>query len=410
MDNKSKETKSAAEKYFTDGEHFIDLDNSRRYYYGLSSINPEWDMEVRFSVTHNLYKRSEIYFEGDTVKKLIYEEYYSTSGDKGYLESDMDVKTRERKYIIPKTDRGKEKSLTPSALKVPTYMTSQLWVHLGKKCSTISSYNSSNDQQLPLPCVHLDTKEDFARYTEEYIASLPNDYDIQLENFRNKKRVTVKFRAGDIFRVQLTPTLYTYALILAKVREIEKWSEITREHPIVRTMMQPIVYRQYAIVTDNPEMTAEQLADIPLLEMKIGADNDILWETYPIVCSKKLEKSDVDFGFAVDPQSGTVVWGLSMHPFTEQELDGIQALNFHTMLDCATGLTHMTYGVGLGISVNRNNYTMGRIPIVLTEADKCKQKIAEAVGLNPDNAYDEFAEKYGGITRQQFIKLITERC
>ncbi|MBE6901799.1 MAG: hypothetical protein E7478_04940, partial [Ruminococcaceae bacterium] len=80
-------TKSAAESYFRDGEHFIDLDDRMRYYYGLSPLDPSWDREVRFSVTHDLRKRTEIYFEGDTVKKLIYEERFGDSSYRGYVES-----------------------------------------------------------------------------------------------------------------------------------------------------------------------------------------------------------------------------------------------------------------------------------------------------------------------------------
>lgn len=62
-------------------------------------------------------------------------------------------------------------------------------------------------------------------------------------------------------------------------------------------MTQPIIFRQYAIVTENGNMTADELENIPLMEMRIAQDNEILWETYPIVCSKSLRKMTLTWDF-----------------------------------------------------------------------------------------------------------------
>ncbi len=404
-----KPVKSAAQKYFTDNEHMIDLTDRERYYYGLSPIDPTWEKEVRYSTTHSLYKRNEIYFEGDVVKKLIYEEYNSISNIRGYIEADMDVPTNGRKFILPKTDKGRQQPLTPSLLQTPAYMQGQLHVNLGGRYSGASSFNSANDQQLPLPYEMLNSREDFKRYTENYIASCPEDYEEQLDNFRNSRRVTVKFRCGDIFRVQLTPTLYTYGLILAKVRELEKWDEIPPQHPIRSMMAQPIVYRQYAIVTDNPCMTADVLSQIPLLEMEIAQDNEILWNTYPIICRKKLTASDIDLGFGLYEADNTVVWGLSLHRFDDKSPDISENLNINTIYSGSDGAKVKAYSMGMAISVQRNDYKIGEIPLPETASEIWKRKIAEALGLSPDNACDEFAQRFGGITRKQFIQLAEER-
>ena len=69
-------------------------------------------------------------------------------------------------------------------------------------------------------------------------------------------------------------------------------------------MTQPIIFRQYAIVTENGNMTADELENIPLMEMRIAQDNEILWETYPIVCSKKLAENDIDLGFSANTYRG----------------------------------------------------------------------------------------------------------
>lgn len=410
---RKKPSGSKAEQYFTDGVHIIELDDRMRYYYGLSPLDNNWDRVVMYSVTHALRKRTEIFFEGDIVKKVIFEELAGDNGYRLYHEADMDVPTVGRQLILPKTARGREQKLTPSLLLTPSYMQGQLYVVINSEKGRVSSFNSSNDQSLPLPpWERLFSAEDFYSYTEKYIASCPEEYEKTLENFRNKKRVTVKFTAGDIFRQQISPTLYTYALILCKVRQLEKWDELPHDHPLRHLMTQPIIYRQYAIVTDDPNMTAEQLRNIPLLDAKIAQDNDILWQTYPIVCSKKLEESDIDLGFGINEKLRTIAWGLAMHTFREDEwhfsCNGRKGQN-HLSFNALNHTVSMAYGVALGISLENNGGMAGEIPRRGSNNDIIKKLLCEYFGFSPETACDEFAEKFGGLTRKQFIELAEKR-
>lgn len=405
---------SKAEQYFTEGIHLVEPDDRHRYYYGLEPINPKWDKVTKFSVTHSLRKRSEIYFEGNTVKKLIYEEQSGDDGYRSYTESDMNVPTVNRELILPKTSRGREQPLTPSLLQTPAYMQGTLYVTLNSTngCGAFV-FNPSNDQELPLPQTpSFNNAEEFIKYTEDYIASCPADYYKQLDNFKNKKRVTVKFTAGDIFRVQLTPTLYTYCLILGKTRQIEKWHELPDSHPFRGMMSQPIAFRQYGIVTENPNMTPEELEKIPLSDVNFAQDNEILWETYPIVCSKKLIPSDIDLGFGINKAHKTIVWGLAVHTEASDSADFFnidKKDNISLSHNAKTNETYMVYGVALGINIDPNGYKQGLIPLSETKTHKLKKAVAEHYGFNYDTAFDEFAEKFGGITRSRYIELAEKR-
>lgn len=403
--SESKTKKSKAEQYFTDGEHLIEMSNEQRYYYGLAPINPGWEKQTVYSVTYTLHKRSELYFDGNTLKKIIYEEINIKDGERqggfSYKECDMNVETIERKLIVPKTKRGTEKPLTPSTLLTPTYMREQVDFIMGNQphSNTISSFNSANDQYLPLPEGNINSQSDFEKYTADYIADLPDDYDKIIENFHNKKRVRVDFHSGDIFRVQLTPKTYTYALILAKVRDILKWNEIPENHPIRQVMCQPIMYRQYDIVTENKYLTADDLKNIPLRPMNIAQDNDIIWETYPIVDNKKLQESDIDLGFAfsspnrVSPNS-VVVWGFSRCKFEGDK--------FPEMNECNTNF-NFCYLTSLGICLSEKPKEW------MINAEKAKKIIAKALGFEENYSSDDFANKFGGITRKEFIRLLEER-
>lgn len=406
---------AAAEEFFRDGEHIIELSNDMRYYYGLFPLDKNWDRQTSFSVTHGIMKRTEMFFDGNTVKKFIYEELAGKDGYKYYLECDTDTATNDRKLIIPKTSRGREQPLTPSLLQTPTYMNGHLQVILNSKNSSVTSFNSRNDQLLPIPASlpdrQMKTSDDFYEYTEKLISSLPENYPELIEGFRNKKRTHIRFTAGDIFRIQFTPHLYTYCLILGKVRDILKWKEIPEEHPFHKVMTQPIIYRQYGIITDDPHMTAAMLSKVPLLDPKIAQDNEIIFGTYPIVCSKKLEESDIDLGFGINRNMKTVVWGLTMHTFGNEYADMFDDAFSSDMGICIdrNGGVSMTYGVSPGINYIASEKTGHIASQKKTAQDKLRSRIAARLGLDENNGADEFAERFGGITRKQYIELAEKR-
>ena len=399
---------SGAEKYFTDGEYFIDMTDRYRYYYGLSPIKPEWEKSVMYSVTHSIVRRTELFYEGDVIKKFIYEEDF-LGGRKHYTECDTDAPTKNRELLLPKTERGRARNITPSLLQTPTYMNAHIIVDIcpkDKDSGGVWSFNSSNDQQLPLPSQTIHSREDFTEYTEKYIASLPPDYDKLLDNFKTKKRRTVKFTAGDIFRIQTDVRHYTYCLILGKVRQLLKWQEVPEKHPLQRVMTQPIMYRQYAIITENADMTAEELEKIPLLPMQMAQDNEVLWETYPIVGNKKLEKSDIDLGFMTDDK--TVIWGLTMHTFDDLG-DEDKFPSAFKAFDAKTDSWFLAYSVGLSIQYDTDADSDGHIPVKPTAADEYKSRLTDMLGLDTEAPEDDFAERYGGITREQYIELAEKR-
>ncbi len=392
------EKKSRAEEYFTDGEFAVDLNDRYRYYYGLAPIDSKWESMTFYSVTHCFYKRTIMFFDGNSVKKMIFEEKNSLNGGQVYRETDVEAETVDRKLLIPKTERGKNKSLTPTSLQNPTYSRATLEVALCQKNSGISVFNPKNDQILPVLSDNMNSKDDFIRLTEDYISSCPENYDDVIQRFRTIDRPHVKFRAGDIFRIQITPTLYTYCLILGKVRDILKWEELDKNHPLQKVMAQPIVYRQFAIVTDNPDMTAQELCGIPMLDCEFAQDNEILWGTYPIAAHKALEKSDIDLGFSASSYFKSISWGLTYHELGDE---------FEQIFDAETDMS--SYGMHLFIQYNDNDLKKGEITVTSSKADELKKRITEYFGLDASCPCDDFSCKFGGITRSQYIELANER-
>ena len=135
----------------------------------IKEYRPAWEKQIRYSVTGTIKKRTVLYFEGNKLKKYIYEEKYSNRSQAYYEESDLDAETDNRQLLLPKTSRGRAKPLNPSLLRTPTYMLGHLMVVINEdQTFNICSFNSSNDYVLPLPPCKGFTKNDFNTYTESY--------------------------------------------------------------------------------------------------------------------------------------------------------------------------------------------------------------------------------------------------
>ncbi len=403
----------AAEEFFKGFEMPVQLDDRTRYYYGLSPMDPAWDKVVITSLRHLHPRYTELYFEGDTIRKMVHVDLTAQRELIDFQEIDMDARTNGRRMLLPKTAKGRPQTLTPSHLMVPTYMQANFSL---VSCGRMQPYafNCSNDQQLPLPYADLKDVSEFAEYTEQYIASCPEEYHRVLENYRNQKRVTVRFTGGDIFRVQLTPTLYTYCLVLGALRGILRWKVLPEEHPFHHAMTQPIIFRQYALITENGNMTAEELRQYPLLEAKYAQDNEIIWGTYPITDHKALEEADVDFGFWISDRLQSVAWGLTYHRFDEDPCGIFAQKQTAPAFLCVNGLTgaqYMTCSVGVSIraGLETGGFRAGALPCPAPRNADTMHRLTEHFGFSPETAADEFAELFGGITRKRFIELTEQK-
>lgn len=189
---KSKTPKETGESLFTDGKHLIELDDRIRHYYGLQRLDPSWHKEVRYSRLYNDYTRTEVYFEGNSIKKVISEAGSLKDGSFRvfeYTEKDMVAETEDRYLLLPKTSRGKKKPWTPSLLETFTYMGAYLNINFGGR--DFFTFNYRNNKRLPLPepeelnVSRVRSPIEFYTYTEAYIRSVPDNYEEILNDYLN---------------------------------------------------------------------------------------------------------------------------------------------------------------------------------------------------------------------------------
>lgn len=189
---KSKTPKETGEQFFNDGKHVLELDDRIRHYYGLTKLDPSWHKEVRYSCLYERYTRTEVYFEGNSIKKVISEAGSVKDGSFrvfDYTEKDMVAETEDRYLLLPKTSRGRKKPWTPSLLETFTYMGAYLNVNFGGR--SFFTFNYRNNKRLPLPepeelnVSHVRSPIEFYTYTEAYIRSVPDNYEEILNDYLN---------------------------------------------------------------------------------------------------------------------------------------------------------------------------------------------------------------------------------
>ena len=447
-----RKAESQAERYYTEGVYSIMLTNEERRYLALDDLRPEWEHVSLFSVTHYLKKRTVLFYDGNTIVKVIYEEQsIDEAGNvswKQYNEYDTRLATDDRRLLLPLTSRGRAKLVTPANVMAVLPLGCSVNIFLEQGESKIWAGNHRNCQVIAIGeedrIKGIACDDDFHRFMRHYISTCPNDYFERIAEVRGNEHQTVRFEAGDIFRCQTDRSHYTYGIILGKTREIEKWEELPARHSFRTLMDQPIIVRMYDFVTTDPDMTVEQLSKRSLRPPMVCADGDIIWGTHRIIAHKELEPDDIQFQIhlarqakknspempfmsecitrlaglfpaelrkkAKPPASLYVEWGFATCEVPWEEVSP----KLRKMLNEGN---YTDIGVRLGISGEYCGRTLADIlkecpkhtiqyDLLLPENRDKFNLVMNCAGMPDDCTYDEFAEKYGGISRQGYIELI----
>lgn len=429
--------------------HYIEIKNAERKYFGLDEISPDWDQSEFFSKTNICYKRTIAFWERDTIKKVIVEENRMTDDrvicSRYYQEFDTVIETENREMILPLTARGKKKKVSPTNILAFTPFGCQFCYSLRSITDNPQAYisvcNPRNNQELAIgeeeKVRKIITPEDFRHFVKEYINTCPDYYFDRVERMRSEKHQTVKYQTGDIFRVELDRFRYCYGLIIGEVKKIRKWDELPERHSMRSLMMVPLMIRFYELVTTNGELKAADLKDIPLGRLKICGDNDIIWGTHPIVDHKDLEVNDVEFHLIctkyLNEDSRLTV-------FTQDFLmkDNLIAKprEYNLYVEWGTATTILTYKQlsdklkaylsdyhsphgGVSISIHPDTLLVPeekKMDIYAFEGNmlekhnhKLKEELFFCLGLDKNADFDDFAEKIGGLKKAEILKKM-KRC
>lgn len=422
--------------------YLITLENGVRPYFALEKMDDQWENQVFYSKANLWRKRTELFFEGDTIRKVIEEEkQVSTNGEilrQSYREYDTCLQTQERKLLLPLTNRGKPKPLTASTVGniTPFGCTFLLEMEKGRG-TTLYAGNFRGNQQLPVgeaeKIADIRNDSDFQEFVKWYMETCPDDYFAKVERVKNSVHQTVKYRTGDIFRVEYDRFSYCYGLITGEVRKIRKWKELPKEHSLRSLMTVPVMVRFYLLITENANMTPEELSGYALGRVKICSDNDLIWGTHPIMGHRTLTAEEIEFPLVCSRmlsdrgkmtllgQDGLIYDGLLSAPEPDYyvEWGTAQTVLPYGKLSSKLKDWLKSYfcpwgGVQMGIfpdeetcsEEEKAEWISYRNNLQISQNRPMMQELFRCLGL-PDTAeFDDFAEAFGGLTMEELVKKL----
>ena len=422
---------SAAEKHFTPGKHIINLTNDERRYLALNEMKDQYEHEYYFSKTNLLYKRTTLVFLGDIIKKVLHDTYKISDDGKllthCYWEYDTNLMTQDRETLIPITVNGKKKSINPTNVgAMPSdgcYMSfssdfigsngNSLMVTKGINSLAIGEEDSINQ---------IMNDDDFHTFMKWYMDTCPADYFEKIEYLKSTVHKTVKFKPGDIFRCEYDRFHYCYGLIIGKPLDIKKWGILPERHSFYSLMQQPIMIRMYDFITTNKSLSAKELDLVPLRNLEICVDNEIIWGKYPVIAHKDLVPSDIQFHIQCYKNRGKnkyklpkpdetydliVEWGTAtaVIQYSQITVELREILKTHSFV---------LKGIGLGIPYHdcgtSDDETFLRYPNHVRRSDLLNKEneyylkiLFRCLGIPEDTDFDQFAEIFGGITKKEYI-------
>ena len=424
---------------FGQGELLV-LTNEERRYLALEPLRAELEPVVYTSKTNYWHTRLTAYFDGDTIVKvavvMLRRLEDGTVNYKDYTEYDTRLETQDRVMLLPLTARGKPKKLTASSIQSVTPFGCRFYLIFDhRRGDTLMGMdNLRGNKSFPMGewerAEAIRSITDFHDFMDYYMATCPADYFQKLEAYRNAPKVTVKYRAGDIFRMELDRTRYCYGIITGVVKDLRKLPELPEEHSLRTLMMVPLMVRFFQVATEDPNLTAEQLRTFDLGPVQIVGDNDIIWGTHTIVDHRHLEKDDLQFHFVCTKRAGR---SEHLTMFSQDMLmgDGLLKMGAYSLYiewgfaqvevpferipqslrERLEAYTSPHGGVAMGIDPRFalpdgrwKQYVSYRDDLLAPHNRAFLEEIFACLGLPPDTDFDTFAGACGGLTRGQILK------
>ncbi len=426
------------------GEHtMIELTDEERSYFALEPMSQTWESQVFHGITNYYYTRVTVFFDCNTIVKVIEEQKKILDDDlvvfACYSEYDTKLETDNREYVLPLTSRGKAKKLSPTSVTSVLPFGCRFSVIFNKDEDTkILLQNLRANKVFPVGerqmVAKIRNEANFHRFTQHYIATCNADYFSKLYAFMTAKKKTVRYKTGDIFRMELDRTHYCYGIITGEVKKIRSMPALPSRHSLRQLMTVPLMVRFYQLVSERADLTAKDLCDVALGHVSICSDNDIIWGTHTIVDHKVLEPKDIEYHFVC-----TKIMSFNSHNtlFTQDSFikDGfLKPESFSLYLEWGFAQTMLPYdqisdnlkvylqdysspygGVRLCIDPayaipdeRQKQYPSYKYNLLIPENRAMLEEIFLCLGLPEDTDFDCFAKKFGGLTLQEIAQCVSE--
>lgn len=418
-------------------EFYFDITNEERRYMGLNSLVDSLDISQFYSITNLWHKRTSIFWFNDTIKKIIVEEKRVSDERVTYeciTEYDTDLQTENREWLLPLTTRGKKKKVNVTNILAvnPFGCGFRFDLETFRDVSaSMSIYNYRNKESIAIgegdKINKIRNNADFHGFMKYYMETCPPNYFDKIKALRENRPVTIKYKTGDIFRIEVDRFHYSYGIITGQVKEILKWKELPEFHSLRTLMMVPIMVRFYDVCTSEDNLSVEDLEYMPLGRVEICGDNDIVWGVHKIIGHKELQKDELEFNL-ICTKIQRINVNSTVHTYDSLVANGSLEYpdSFKLYVEWGTATTILPYenissklreylkeyhsphgGVYTGINnialmgENSNEYKFNLLNDV---NKKMREELFRCLMLESDASFDDFAKKYDGMTKEELLK------
>ncbi len=422
-------------------DFYFKIENDERRYLGLNEVEDDWEITQFYSKTNLWHKRTSVFWCENLVKKVIVEEKRVNEERITYeciTEYDTNLQTENREWLLPLTSRGKKKKVNATNILAVDPFGCGFHFHLDtlqESSVSMSIYNPRNNKHIAIGewdrINKIKNDAGFHDFMSYYMQTCPPDYFDKIKSLRESKHVTVKYKTGDIFRIEIDRFHYGYGIITGQIRQIRKWKELPEHHSLRKLMMVPIMVRYYDIRTTNGNLSADELSGVPLGRVDICGDNDIIWGTHKIVGHKELQEDDIEFNLVC-----TKIQELSdnstVHTYDFLVSDGIVDYpgKFNLYVEWGTAAAILPFerisetlkeylkeyrsphnGVSVGAGTLLQNMLLyGESAYeykynLLNDINKnMREELFRCLGLDSNTEFDDFARRFGGLTKKEIVK------
>ena len=251
----------------------IFLTNEQRECFGLNPVCAHWErIEVKAS-PYDHYKTF-LFLNADEIVKCI------TAGDSEYCEYELSEQVSpDRKYLLPKTAKGKPVILTASTIAKRPGIGMRLSF---ARSHYIDIYNLNTDCEYYSNHYLNDGISDldsFWKWVDDWCRETTDADKADILYFSQQKRKKVKYREGDVFRFRIDRRRYGYGRILLDYGKMRKNKEPFWD--IIGYV--PLVCSVYHIMTERPDVTVNELENLSSLPSTLIADDSIYYGDYKII-------------------------------------------------------------------------------------------------------------------------------
>lgn len=250
----------------------FELSNEQRICFALNPVRSHWECIEAKAGPYDQFKTI-LYLDGDTAVKCI------LTGDTQYLEYELsETVSSDRKYLLPKTAKGKAVLLSSSNILKRKGTGMRLSYYNKKIClySEITECSYYSDCYLNDKIYDI---SEFSQWVDKwcYESNISDKEDILA--FSKKKRKHVRYKEGDVFRFKIGRRHYGYGRIILDYNIMRKSKE-----PFWDILMStPVVCSVYHIVTDRPDVSVSELSMLCSLPSTIITDNSLFYGEFEII-------------------------------------------------------------------------------------------------------------------------------